>query len=180
MSAQQQHHVRRPAEGKGLLSRFCATIREMRDFNREIYGTDRESVTVCSSPAGFLAGVSADARSIGKQIVEPRQPRLYPRPPNSLTPENDLPSATLPYLTAEEAEHFKTFGYVVKRGLIPRGTLLPWVDKLWAVGAGEAKFILLYPLSIRAYHSQIETNFRHCSCISCRDSLSLSRRLSSA
>ena len=32
--------------GKGLLSRFCATIREMRDFNRETYGTNRESVTM--------------------------------------------------------------------------------------------------------------------------------------
>eukprot|EP01052_Picozoa_sp_SAG31_P035099 SAG31_NODE_4193_length_3486_cov_2.794804_4_plen_122_part_00 len=29
--------------GKGLLSRFCATIREIRDFNRDIYGTNRES-----------------------------------------------------------------------------------------------------------------------------------------
>eukprot|EP01052_Picozoa_sp_SAG31_P003811 SAG31_NODE_150_length_22290_cov_5.975801_27_plen_104_part_00 len=32
--------------GKGLLSRFCATIREIRDFNREKYGTDRESVCI--------------------------------------------------------------------------------------------------------------------------------------
>eukprot|EP01052_Picozoa_sp_SAG31_P037855 SAG31_NODE_4957_length_2836_cov_2.451023_1_plen_114_part_00 len=32
--------------GKGLLSRFCATIREIRDFNREIYGTNRESVCI--------------------------------------------------------------------------------------------------------------------------------------
>jgi hypothetical protein len=29
------------------------------------------------------------------------------------------------------AEQFKTLGFVVKRGLIPRDTLLPWVDKLW-------------------------------------------------
>eukprot|EP01052_Picozoa_sp_SAG31_P013202 SAG31_NODE_789_length_12087_cov_5.727227_9_plen_178_part_00 len=29
-----------------LLSRFCATIREVRDFNREKYGTNRESVTL--------------------------------------------------------------------------------------------------------------------------------------
>eukprot|EP01052_Picozoa_sp_SAG31_P022486 SAG31_NODE_1790_length_7264_cov_3.356455_4_plen_425_part_00 len=32
--------------GEGLLSRFCATIREIRDFNREIYGTNRESVCI--------------------------------------------------------------------------------------------------------------------------------------
>eukprot|EP01052_Picozoa_sp_SAG31_P042728 SAG31_NODE_6876_length_1863_cov_1.358844_1_plen_319_part_10 len=32
--------------GKGLLSRFCATIREIRDFNREIYGTNREGVCI--------------------------------------------------------------------------------------------------------------------------------------
>eukprot|EP01052_Picozoa_sp_SAG31_P021700 SAG31_NODE_1691_length_7513_cov_11.746830_4_plen_242_part_00 len=36
-------NLNRP-RGKGLLSRFCATIREIRDFNREIYGTNRESV----------------------------------------------------------------------------------------------------------------------------------------
>eukprot|EP01052_Picozoa_sp_SAG31_P014155 SAG31_NODE_870_length_11338_cov_14.525047_7_plen_182_part_00 len=29
-----------------LLSRFCATIREIRDFNREKYGTNRESVAL--------------------------------------------------------------------------------------------------------------------------------------
>jgi hypothetical protein len=28
-------------------------------------------------------------------------------------------------------EQFKTLGFVVKRGLIPRETLQPWVDKLW-------------------------------------------------
>eukprot|EP01052_Picozoa_sp_SAG31_P012735 SAG31_NODE_751_length_12354_cov_14.018605_2_plen_224_part_00 len=32
--------------GKGLLSRFCATIREIRDFDREMYGTNRESVCI--------------------------------------------------------------------------------------------------------------------------------------
>eukprot|EP01052_Picozoa_sp_SAG31_P015472 SAG31_NODE_995_length_10494_cov_8.173641_4_plen_680_part_00 len=32
--------------GKGLLSRFCETIREIRVFNRAIYGTNRESVTM--------------------------------------------------------------------------------------------------------------------------------------
>eukprot|EP01052_Picozoa_sp_SAG31_P001648 SAG31_NODE_55_length_29938_cov_9.154027_38_plen_155_part_00 len=36
--------------GKGLLSRFCATIREIRDFNREKCGTNRESV--CINRAG--------------------------------------------------------------------------------------------------------------------------------
>eukprot|EP01052_Picozoa_sp_SAG31_P063530 SAG31_NODE_22453_length_525_cov_0.730047_2_plen_73_part_01 len=29
-----------------LLSRFCATIREIRDFHREKYGINRESVTL--------------------------------------------------------------------------------------------------------------------------------------
>eukprot|EP01052_Picozoa_sp_SAG31_P029011 SAG31_NODE_2849_length_4994_cov_2.114694_1_plen_550_part_00 len=38
--------LRSASPGKGLLSRFCATVREIRDFNREIYGTNRESVTV--------------------------------------------------------------------------------------------------------------------------------------
>eukprot|EP01052_Picozoa_sp_SAG31_P005517 SAG31_NODE_243_length_19342_cov_12.906459_20_plen_419_part_00 len=34
-----------------LLSRFCATIREIRDFDREKYGTNRESVTLQENPA---------------------------------------------------------------------------------------------------------------------------------
>eukprot|EP01052_Picozoa_sp_SAG31_P028650 SAG31_NODE_2784_length_5092_cov_10.113158_4_plen_92_part_00 len=35
-----------------LLSRSCATIREIRDFNREIYGANRESVCINSLPLG--------------------------------------------------------------------------------------------------------------------------------
>eukprot|EP01052_Picozoa_sp_SAG31_P007599 SAG31_NODE_364_length_16841_cov_7.005256_3_plen_227_part_00 len=38
--------IRQKKLGKGLLSRFCATIREIRDFNREIFGTNRESVCI--------------------------------------------------------------------------------------------------------------------------------------
>eukprot|EP01052_Picozoa_sp_SAG31_P006532 SAG31_NODE_301_length_18103_cov_13.772551_15_plen_157_part_00 len=33
-------------QGKGLLSLFCATIREVRDFNREMHGANRESVCI--------------------------------------------------------------------------------------------------------------------------------------
>eukprot|EP01052_Picozoa_sp_SAG31_P045148 SAG31_NODE_8137_length_1514_cov_1.340636_2_plen_294_part_00 len=40
-----------------LLSRFCATIREIRDFNREKYGTNRESVTLQDSPEQKLRNV---------------------------------------------------------------------------------------------------------------------------
>ena len=36
-----------------------------------------------------------------------------------------------PELTPEEIEQFKTLGFIVKRGLIPKETLTPWVDKLW-------------------------------------------------
>eukprot|EP01052_Picozoa_sp_SAG31_P017339 SAG31_NODE_1182_length_9512_cov_3.773611_3_plen_184_part_00 len=41
--------------GKGLLSRFCATIRGMRDSNREIYGTNRESVCINQVAPAALA-----------------------------------------------------------------------------------------------------------------------------
>ena len=34
-------------------------------------------------------------------------------------------------LTAEEAEHFRQFGYIIKRGLIPREELEPFVDLWW-------------------------------------------------
>eukprot|EP01052_Picozoa_sp_SAG31_P048257 SAG31_NODE_10018_length_1194_cov_2.225571_1_plen_219_part_10 len=44
------HHDYHPFDLGGLVRgvtfSFCATIREMRDFNREIYGTNRESVCI--------------------------------------------------------------------------------------------------------------------------------------
>eukprot|EP01052_Picozoa_sp_SAG31_P009763 SAG31_NODE_521_length_14624_cov_34.536867_5_plen_474_part_00 len=40
-----------------LLSRFCATIREIRDFNQEKYGTNRESVTLYQTLWGLNATV---------------------------------------------------------------------------------------------------------------------------
>eukprot|EP01052_Picozoa_sp_SAG31_P033704 SAG31_NODE_3845_length_3820_cov_14.896657_2_plen_383_part_00 len=36
----------KPKQVRGYFLVFCATIRERRDFNREIYGTNRESVTM--------------------------------------------------------------------------------------------------------------------------------------
>jgi len=56
----------------------------------------------------------------------------YALPPIPLDSSTDLPSATSATLTLQEVEHFKEFGFVVKRGLIPKETLLPWVDRLWA------------------------------------------------
>ena len=55
----------------------------------------------------------------------------YALPPLPLDSSTDLPSATSATLTLQEVEHFKEFGFVVKRGLIPKETLLPWVDRLW-------------------------------------------------
>eukprot|EP01052_Picozoa_sp_SAG31_P007338 SAG31_NODE_349_length_17243_cov_7.408248_13_plen_161_part_00 len=43
-----------------LLSRFCATIREIRDFNREKYGTNREIVCINSVPTVYTATVVQD------------------------------------------------------------------------------------------------------------------------
>eukprot|EP01052_Picozoa_sp_SAG31_P019057 SAG31_NODE_1375_length_8594_cov_2.810477_7_plen_369_part_00 len=43
--------LERNQSGKGLLSRFCATIQEIRDFNREIYSTNRESVCINQVPS---------------------------------------------------------------------------------------------------------------------------------
>ena len=40
-------------------------------------------------------------------------------------------SAVRPDLTLEEIEQFKTLGFIVKRGLIPKQTLTPWVDHFW-------------------------------------------------
>eukprot|EP01052_Picozoa_sp_SAG31_P014727 SAG31_NODE_925_length_10954_cov_3.051589_3_plen_187_part_00 len=57
------------------LSRFCATIREIRDFNREKYGTNRESVTLqaCSSACCCWRLNSLEARKLQS---EPNSPAL--------------------------------------------------------------------------------------------------------
>eukprot|EP01052_Picozoa_sp_SAG31_P011472 SAG31_NODE_650_length_13187_cov_3.011843_6_plen_196_part_00 len=56
-----------------LLSRFCATIREIRDFNREKYGTDRESVGLQVIFGGTATGVMA---AIGAANASTTQPPL--------------------------------------------------------------------------------------------------------
>ena len=42
-----------------------------------------------------------------------------------------LTEPTYRYVCFVMIEQFKTLGFVVKRGLIPRETLQPWVEKLW-------------------------------------------------
>ena len=34
-------------------------------------------------------------------------------------------------MSAKESVFFKEFGYIVKRGLVPKAELAPWVDQLW-------------------------------------------------
>jgi hypothetical protein len=55
-----------------------------------------------------------------------------PIAPIALAPESDLRGAAGPELTKEEAAHFREFGFVVKRGLIPAAELEPIVDLIWA------------------------------------------------
>ena len=52
-------------------------------------------------------------------------------PPLPLTPDLDPPGADRLGLSPEEAEQFRTRGFVVKRGLIPRSDLAPFLDLLW-------------------------------------------------
>eukprot|EP01052_Picozoa_sp_SAG31_P047477 SAG31_NODE_9520_length_1264_cov_4.414592_1_plen_89_part_01 len=64
-----------------LLSRFCATIREIRDFNREMYGTNRESV--CINRANVSAKATVD-------FVEEYEKRMKGMPNDEATRERFL------------------------------------------------------------------------------------------
>ena len=58
-----------------------------------------------------------------------RQPAaLEPLP---TTPDQDLPGANKPGLTKQEIEHFREFGYVIKRGLISPDTFSDIIDLWW-------------------------------------------------
>ena len=51
--------------------------------------------------------------------------------PLSITPDLDPPGADALGLTAEEIEQFRTQGFVVKRGLIPKRGFAPFIDLWW-------------------------------------------------
>eukprot|EP01052_Picozoa_sp_SAG31_P052989 SAG31_NODE_13360_length_874_cov_1.922581_1_plen_192_part_00 len=51
--------------GKGLLSRFYAAIREIRDFDREKYGTNRESVCINSVNLRWRVELARNAFGVG-------------------------------------------------------------------------------------------------------------------
>ncbi len=55
-------------------------------------------------------------------------PALRPKP---LTPDMDPPGSGALGLSAEETEQFRSQGYVVKRGLIPKGAFAPFIDLWW-------------------------------------------------
>lgn len=72
---------------------------------------------------GHLVGGDSNSNVVGCQ----QQPLLLPRPS---TPDADLDGASQPDLTPQEAEQFRTLGFVIKRGLIPAVDLVPF-QKLW-------------------------------------------------
>ncbi len=55
-------------------------------------------------------------------------PALDPMP---TTPDQDLPGTNKPGLTPQEIEHFREFGYVIKRGLLPAETFSDVIDLWW-------------------------------------------------
>eukprot|EP01052_Picozoa_sp_SAG31_P001952 SAG31_NODE_65_length_28565_cov_8.402914_33_plen_132_part_00 len=77
-----------------LLSRFCATIREMRDFNREIYGTNRESVCINRLQ---VAWANRAARKVAVATAERAERAQYGQlsPTQQLLLEADIDDATL-------------------------------------------------------------------------------------
>ena len=82
--------------------------------------------------AHLLAGDTA-ATVEEKVKVDPRVERGKGLPFEPLVHgvEDSLPGAFGVELTAEEIEQWKTQGWIVKRGLIPKEELQPWVDAAW-------------------------------------------------
>eukprot|EP01052_Picozoa_sp_SAG31_P033151 SAG31_NODE_3711_length_3960_cov_5.475265_4_plen_136_part_00 len=68
-----------------LLSRFFATIREIRDFNREKYGTNRESVTLQALARAAYGNGQLKALMASKTNVIAQ---MFSRDPATLTQED--------------------------------------------------------------------------------------------
>jgi hypothetical protein len=52
--------------------------------------------------------------------------------PRPLTRAEDPPGADKPGLSPAEVQHFKEWGYVIKRGLLRPERLAPFVEQAWA------------------------------------------------
>ena len=127
-----------PARARRALAATAAHIRAPTALRT--IGADRSEAHI----ADALAAQNDPARSSGGQAAGAPAPPpplpAYALPPTALVRARDLPSATRPELTPEEVERFKRDGFVLKRGLIPRAELEPWVDRLWATAEGDPKF----------------------------------------
>eukprot|EP01052_Picozoa_sp_SAG31_P035126 SAG31_NODE_4199_length_3480_cov_4.559302_4_plen_172_part_00 len=112
-----------------LLSRFCATIREIRDFNREIYGANRESVTLQDSCEYSIDALAAAAN--GSVIVVSANYRFAPL----TAPANGAPPACAPLSrrVRRQAWRLRLSGRARGRGKV-RGYFLVFVQLLERYG----------------------------------------------
>ena len=92
---------------------------------------------VLEAPATMVEAVAGGAPPTGFFSQQKRVAMKDEHSPEALDP---LPSTPEFYnvkgcdkvgLTPEEAEHFREFGFIIKRGLIPHEDLQPFVDLWW-------------------------------------------------
>jgi hypothetical protein len=94
---------------------------------------------VCSAPEeSVMTDATVRANDSEVSIPAPKDPEMAfgtataaSHEPRLLTPDTDLPGANQRGLSRAEIDHFREFGYVVKRGLIPPATFDPFLDMWW-------------------------------------------------
>eukprot|EP01045_Picozoa_sp_COSAG04_P007388 COSAG04_NODE_385_length_15323_cov_3.045586_9_plen_201_part_00 len=86
--------------------------------------------------AAHLAGAAAATAEESPDANDTAEKRLQrgkslPFEPLVHSAEDSLPGAFGIELTPDEIEQFRTQGWIVKRGLIPKEELAPWVETAW-------------------------------------------------
>lgn len=84
-----------------------------------------------NKPGGLFDGWHLDgAAAVDVEVDESAE---FPVGFSAHGPKRDVDPAAARQMgmSAAETEFFKEFGYIVKRGLVPKEELAPWVDKLW-------------------------------------------------
>ena len=78
-----------------------------------------------------LSPASAAAAATGGIPPEPNIDEIVPLAPRTHTRADDPPGSTELGLSPEEIDHFKTHGFIVKRGLVEPALAAGFVDTCW-------------------------------------------------
>lgn len=103
----------------------AAVQRRLRAAHAHLQG----HAVVVPPPSSCLSSGSGSAEE--KEEEEEDIFAVTPLTPRTHHPSDDPTGAATLGLSAEEASFFREHGFVVKRALVPRGELRPFVDELW-------------------------------------------------